>query len=257
MKDIYLISSLGMSPGVVTGVIDSLQYEDLKKRYNPKYIAVITTDNELTRLSLDVIEIDVQKYNPHIDIIPYIMNGLSDIINEKDNERVMKTFVNAIKEGERFRYRGEIDEIHVNIAGGRKTMSGVFTSLSNIFPVDKVYHLLTTTEMEQRGNIKNFLRSDGTIDKERINSDDLKVNLHPKVANAPSTLVEIPILHSFNFERLLNLTKEIEKQQKISEYDLMKIMVREEFLIREDKNNFSFTDKGRLLFNLIKYYISK
>ncbi len=257
MKDVYLMSSLGMSPGVVTGVIDCLQYEDLKERYNPKYIAVITTDNELTRLSLDVIEIDVQKYNPHIVIIPYIMNGLSDIFNEKDNERVMKTFVDAIKEGERFRSKGEIDEIHVNIAGGRKTMSGVFTSLSNIFPVDKVYHLLTTPEMERKGFIKNFLKSDGTVDKEKISSDDLKVNLHPKVANAPSTLVEIPILHAFNFERLLNLTREIEKQNKISEYNLVKIMVREEFLIREGKNSYSFTNKGRLLFNLIKYYISK
>jgi CRISPR-associated Csx14 family protein len=257
MKDIYLISSLGMSPGVVTGVIDALQYEGLKETYNPNYIAVITTDHELTRLSLDVIERDMKKYNPHIKILPYIMKGVADIITEEDNRVIMRTFVNAVKEGNRLRSEGKVDELHVNIAGGRKTMSGIFTSFSNIFPVDRVYHLLTTPEMEQKGYIKNFLNSDGVLDEKKIDSEGLKENLHPKVANAPSSLVEIPILHSFDFKNLLDLTKRIKNQQEITQHDLTETMVEGNMLIREGKNSFKITEKGQLLFDLFQYYISK
>ncbi len=256
MKNIFLISSLGLSPGVVTGVIDALQYESLKENFNPKYIACITTDHELTWLSLKVIEVDVKKYNPHIQIIPYVMKGVSDINTEEDNKAVMKIFVNAVKEGNRYRAEGLVDEIHVNIAGGRKTMSGIFTSLSNIFPVDKVYHLLTTPEMERKGFIKNFLTEEGELDEERINSGDLKANIHPKAANLPSNLVEIPILHSFEFENLLQLTREVINRKKVSQNDLTDIMIREKMLIREGKDLFKFTEKGRQIFNLFQYYIT-
>ncbi len=56
MRSTYLISSLGLSPGVVTGTIDALQYGDLGENYSPTHVAIITTDNELTRLSLEVVE---------------------------------------------------------------------------------------------------------------------------------------------------------------------------------------------------------
>ncbi|MHA1343982.1 MAG: CRISPR-associated ring nuclease, partial [Promethearchaeota archaeon] len=179
MKKVYLISSLGMSPGVVTGVIDALQYGDLDEIYNPTHIAIITTDNKLTNLSLEVIKKDIEYYNPSIKVIPYIIQGLSDINSREDNFAVMRTFISAVKEGKRLKSKGIVDEIHVNIAGGRKTMSGVFTALSNLFPVDLVYHLITTPEMEMRGHIKNFLDENDNLDYTLLNSEDLKKNLHP------------------------------------------------------------------------------
>lgn len=255
MKDIFLISSLGLAPGVITGVIDSLQYNDLGETFNPKYVAIITTDNELTQMSLKIVEEDIQKYNPHIKIISYVMKGLSDIFTIDDNFRVMKTFVAAIREGERLRRKKEIDQIHVNITGGRKTISGIFTTLSNIFPVDMVYHLLTTPDIEQQGIIKNFLNPDNTLNTEKIQSNEFKNILHPKLINAPSILVEIPILHSIDFNELLDIMDRINKNLEISEHYLINMMIRQGFLKSTGYKRYQITEKGKSLFRLFNFYL--
>lgn len=256
MKNIYLISSLGMSPGVVTGVIDVLQYSNLEETYDPVYIAIITTDHKLTRLSLKVIEKDISKFNPHIKIIPYIIKGLSDIHTREDNLQVMKTFVNALHEGERFKKRDKVEEIHLNIAGGRKTMSGVFTSLSNIFPVDKVYHLLTSPEIEQNGHIKNFLTVDDTLKKDLLENKTVKKILHPKVTQNQSILVEIPLLKAVDFQELLKTAKHFLKEEKISNYKMAKMLIRNRIIEPINDNKYKPTKEGGILFDLLKHYLS-
>ncbi len=225
MKNIFLISSLGLSPGVITGTIDALQYGELGESYNPKFIAIITTDNELTSLSLEVVEYNIQKHNPHIQICPYIIKGLSDINIIEDNNKVMREFVAAIKGGELMKKRDAVEEIHVNIAGGRKIISGLFATLSNIFPVDMVYHLITTPEIEQQGFIKNFLSSDNSINIEKLDSEASKGIFHPKTKNLPTFSVEIPILHSINFDDLLELSSQILSNKAISDHYLINLML--------------------------------
>ncbi|MHA1282331.1 MAG: CRISPR-associated ring nuclease [Promethearchaeota archaeon] len=255
MKNVYLISSLGMSPGVVTGVIDALQYGDLDELYNPLYIAVITTDNDLTKKSLEVIKKDIKQYNPSIEVLEYIIHGLSDINSREDNFAVMRTFIAAVKEGLTLKNRDRIDEIHVNIAGGRKTMSGVFTALSNLFPVDRVYHLITTPEMERRGYIKNFLDANNNLRMDLLESDDLKKNLHPKFAEQASTLVEIPILSTINFNDLANITRYINEGRTISHNIIIETLLNQNFIRKEGKM-YKFTRKGQLILNLVNEYMN-
>ncbi len=257
MKAIFLISSLGMSPGVVTGTIDALQYGELGESYNPKFIAIITTDNELTRLSLEVVEYDIKKNNPHIQVLPYIIKGLSDITTIEDNNKLMREFVSAVKEGDLMKKRGVIEEIHVNIAGGRKTMSGLFATLSNIFPVDMVYHLITTPEIEQQGFIKNFLNNDNSLNKTKLDSEASKGIFHPKTKNLPTVLVEIPILHSVNFDDLLELSSKIERNEAVSDHYLIELMFKQGILTRLTHNKYKITQKGRLLFELFINYKEK
>ncbi|TXT62251.1 MAG: hypothetical protein BAJALOKI3v1_640025 [Promethearchaeota archaeon] len=256
MKNIYLISSLGMSPGVITGLIDALQYSYLEESYDPKYLAIITTDHELTRRSVELIEMDISQFNPHIKTIPYIISGLSDIHTNEDNFQVMKTFVQAFKQGEHLKKAGEIDQIHINIAGGRKTMSGVFTALSNIFPVDKVYHLLTSPEIERNGHIKNFLNENNRLSDDLLDDEKLQKCLHPKVAQEKSTLVEIPLLRTVNFDDLLYTANLILNREQISNQRIVKMLIRNRIIEPVSDHKYSPIKEGKTLFELLKYYIS-
>ncbi|MHA1327663.1 MAG: CRISPR-associated ring nuclease [Promethearchaeota archaeon] len=255
MKTVYLISSLGMSPGVVTGVIDCLQYNDLEESYNPTHLAIITTDNPLTLQSLKVIEHDVQKFNSHIILKPYVIKGLSDISTREDNYAVIRTFISAIKEGIKLKNDREVDEIHVNIAGGRKTMSGLFTSLSNIFPVDRLYHLITTNQMELRGHIKNFLDENNELDLERLDNEELKHNLHPKLINEYSVLVEIPILRGLELEELIEINRRITAGRNLTPSKIITDLIKQGILKRTGENKYSYTKKGLLIKDLIEYYL--
>ncbi|MHA1335809.1 MAG: CRISPR-associated ring nuclease [Promethearchaeota archaeon] len=254
MKNVYLISSLGMSPGVVTGVIDALQYGDLDELYNPLYIAVITTDNDLTKKSLEVIKRDIEQYNPSIEVLDYIIHGLSDINSREDNYAVMRTFITAVMEGISLKSKKKVDEIHVNIAGGRKTMSGVFTALSNLFPIDRVYHLITTPEMERRGYIKNFLDDNGNLDDSILMSKDLKNNLHPKLANEDSFLVEIPILSTLNFNELVEITRLIRERKPVPDDVIIEILLNRNF-IRKKGDYYVFTKKGNVILKMVSDFI--
>ncbi|MBD3215199.1 MAG: hypothetical protein GF311_21510 [Candidatus Lokiarchaeota archaeon] len=256
MKNIYLISSLGMSPGVITGVIDALQYSNLEETYDPKYIAIITTDHDLTRRAVELIERDISQFNPHIKILPYIINGLSDIHTSKDNFQVMKTFLQAFKQGELYKKRAEVEQIHTNIAGGRKTMSGVFTALSNIFPVDRIYHLLTSPDIERNGHIKNFLDENNRLKDNLLNDVRLQRYLHPKAAREKSTLVEIPLLKTFNFDNLLYTVESILNKERILNKRIVNMLIRNRIIEPISKEKYSPTKEGKTLFELLKYYLS-
>ncbi len=254
-RSIYLITSLGLSPGVVTGTIDALQYGDLGESYSPTHVAVITTDNELTRLSLEVVEHDIKKHNPQLVIHPFIMSGLSDINTRGDNYKVMKMFVSVIREGMKLKEKGAVEEIHVNIAGGRKTMSGIFTTLSNIFPVDMVYHLITSPEIEREGNIKNFLRADNTLNLEKLSSEESKRILHPKAMGLHAVLVEIPILRSIDFNDLLDVSLKIHERRKVhSNHHLIRLMVRQGLLREKGRETLEITSRGHVLFELLSSF---
>lgn len=166
----------------------------------------------------------------------------------------MREFVTAVKEGELKKKRGDIEEIHVNIAGGRKTMSGIFATLSNIFPVDMVYHLITTPEIEKQGFIKNFINPDNSINIEKLNSEDSKGILHPKTKSLPTILVEIPILHSVNFDDLLELSSQILSNKTVSDQYLIDLMLKQGILTRQARNKYKATQKGQILFDLFMHY---
>jgi len=245
-----------MSPGVITGVIDALQYSNLAETYDPKYIAIITTDHELTRRSFELIERDVDQFNPHIQVIPYIMSGLSDIFTREDNFQVMKTFAQAFNQGIQLKEKKEVDQVHVNIAGVRKTMSGVFTALSNIFPVDQIYHLLTSLEVERNGHIKNFLDENNRLNIDTLDDDQLQKCLHPKVAREISTLVEIPLLKTVDFDNLLSTVNSILNRERLSNQKIVKMLIRNRMIEPLSDSKYSPTREGKTLFELLKYYLS-
>ncbi|MHA1294654.1 MAG: CRISPR-associated ring nuclease [Promethearchaeota archaeon] len=217
MVDVYVISTLGTSPGVITGIIDFLVEGDLGAYYYPKYIGIVTTDYDLTRRSIDVIKEDLDLNYSEIKLIPFIIDNISDIESVEDNFKVMREFITALKKGEDLKKNGEIEEIHVNISGGRKTMSGIFTSLSNIFPINIVYQLITTREIELQGNIKNFLTLSGEFDYEQVRSEEKQKILHPRKFQIASNLIEIPILHTIEIEELTEIAEKIMKGEPVSE----------------------------------------
>ncbi|MHA1439599.1 MAG: CRISPR-associated ring nuclease, partial [Promethearchaeota archaeon] len=104
-----------------------------------------------------------------------------------------------------------VQELHVIISGGRKTMSRIFTSLANIFPINMVYQLITTYEIEQKGYVNNFLTEGGILDEERLRLEEHQRIFHPKRYELPSSLIEIPILHTIEVEELLDIAEKIDK----------------------------------------------
>jgi len=184
------------------------------------------------------------------------MSGLSDIFTREDNFQVMKTFAQAFKQGIHLKKKEEVDQIHMNIAGGRKTMSGVFTALSNIFPVDKIYHLLTSPEIERNGLIKNFLDENNRLNVDTLDDNQLQKCLHPKVAREMSTLIEIPLLQTVNFDDLLSTANSILNRERLSNQKIVKMLIRNRMIDSFSDGKYSPTREGKTLFELLKYYLS-
>lgn len=161
MKNV-LISSLGQSPGVVTGTVDALKFFDNVDIY--KVITISTNDpiiingaaERILRPEFKALNIEYENVNI----------SASDINSPEDNgeylEKIMDCFrANLISE--------EIQSIYVSLAGGRKTMSSlVFIGIKSVLDAysnsnylakfkDLTHIIIDDNEIEKNGSAKNLL----------------------------------------------------------------------------------------------------
>lgn len=137
-----LLSSLGLSPAVVTETIDALQNTGLQI----DIVVLLSTSNERiidTYVPL-LYEDFIDTYQGKIQLISAPIAN-DDIWTPQDNLDFIKlvtTFLNT--------YRKRGDNVYVSIAGGRKTMSAAMAIVAQLFGAKGLYHVLVPEEIEKK-----------------------------------------------------------------------------------------------------------
>jgi len=70
----------------------------------------------------------------------------------------------------------------------------------------------------------------------------------------PSSLIEIPILHTIEVEELLDIAEKIDKGEPVSEHSLIKQLQKQKYVRDLGRNRFNKTRKGQELFDLLFFY---
>jgi len=161
-----LVTSMGLSPGIVT---EGISY--VKNNLNIKIdkVLVITTQraiNDYKDLLLSYAKTEMNFNNIVFHVLPK-----EDIEDYRDQLEMIKKMRDAILEAD-----PKNNEVVVNIAGGRKTMSADLLLLSYMFNVNYIIHVLSDSAeaiwREISENVKNK------------SYDELKPELKEKVKKA-------------------------------------------------------------------------
>ena len=128
-----LLSSLGLSPAVVTETIDALMNTGLQINT----VVLLSTSNErIIDTYVPLLYDDFRDtYKGQIELIPASIAN-DDIWTAQDNLEFIKlatTFLNT------YRKRGY--NVYVSIAGGRKTMSAAMAIVAQLFGAKGLYHV--------------------------------------------------------------------------------------------------------------------
>ncbi len=166
----------------------------------------------------------------------------------------MKTLVAFMKEEMRLKENSKGKAIYGNVAGERNTISGIFNTLPNMFPVDMACHLITSSEIESEGNIKNFLGADNPLNLEKLSSEESKRILHPRTMGLHAVLVETPILHSIEFNALLDMSFKIQRNEIFSDHYSIQQMVKQGLLRKRGWDTHEITSRGKVLFELLRSF---
>ncbi len=179
-KNNVLLSSLGLSPAVVTETIDALENTGLQVNT----VVLLSTSNEqILNTYIPLLQDDfADTYQGRIELIPASIAN-DDIWTAQDNLDFIKlatTYLNT--------YRKRGDSVYVSIAGGRKTMSAAMAIVAQLFGAKGLYHVLVPEEIERK----------------RLNYEDLKnlpkvrrEEFHPNVLLME--LVSIPVVGLFPY----------------------------------------------------------
>lgn len=137
-----LLSSLGLSPAVVTETIDALENTGLQIHT----VVLLSTSNErIIDTYVPLLHADfMDTYQGKIELIPASIAN-DDIWTAQDNLDFIKlatTFLNT--------YRKRGDNVYVSIAGGRKTMSAAMAIVAQLFGAKGLYHVLVPEEIERK-----------------------------------------------------------------------------------------------------------
>jgi CRISPR-associated protein Csx14 len=160
MAKVALISSLGLAPGVVTGMVDAL-IEGVEQKYEVGEVVVIYTrdpnmpaDKNPIALRELIKEFKIEKYkgisfDPQGGVVKF-----ADVDDLKSNRAF---FAKAITEIRRCLRQYGKENVIVSLAGGRKTMSALMATAALIEKVPNVYHLIVDEWVEKHGNPENWL----------------------------------------------------------------------------------------------------
>ena len=180
-KKNVLLSSLGLSPAVVTETIDALN-EYIGLQINT--VVLLSTSNErIIDTYVPLLHADfIDTYQGKIELIPAPIAS-DDIWTAQDNLDFIKlatTYLNT--------YRKRGDDVYVSIAGGRKTMSAAMAIVVQLFGAKGLYHVLVPEEIEKK-----------RFDYEALkNSPEARRKaLHPDVSLME--LVSIPVIGLFPY----------------------------------------------------------
>ncbi len=127
-----LISTLGESPGVVTSAVhyfETIQEQSI--RFDK--IVVVGPENKDIRQNCHGLLKNQETISNRLD---YQEFGAYDIRTQED----LKIFMDKIGEIVDS-YINNGYQIYLNLAGGRKVMSGALLILAQIFPIEKVFHI--------------------------------------------------------------------------------------------------------------------
>lgn len=147
---IVLVSTLGLSPSVVTETVDAMI--EIGKKPNTVYL-LSTSSGEIDKCIELLIE-EFSRYDQYREIELNYGYRISkeDIFDEKDNLEFLVLSSYLLETEAR---RGS--EIYLSISGGRKTMSAALFLLGQIYGVRAILHVLVPEEIERRGNIRTLL----------------------------------------------------------------------------------------------------
>ena len=179
-KKNVLLSSLGLSPAVVTETIDALEVTGLQINT----VVLLSTSNErIIDTYIPLLQDDfLDTYQKRIELIPAPIAS-DDIWTAQDNLEFIKlttTFLNT--------YRKRGDNVYVSIAGGRKTMSAAMAIVAQLFGAKGLYHVLVPEEIERKRLDYEELKNSPEARREALHPD---VNL--------MELVSIPVVGLFPY----------------------------------------------------------
>ena len=179
-KKNVLLSSLGLSPAVVTETIDALEQTGLQINT----VILLSTSNErIINTYVPLLQDDfLDTYQGRIELVAAPITN-DDIWTAQDNLEFIKlatTFLNT--------YRKRGDNVYVSIAGGRKTMSAAMAIVAQLFGAKGLYHVLVHEEIERKG-----------IDYEELQKspEERREAFHPDVRLME--LVSIPVVGLFPY----------------------------------------------------------
>ncbi len=175
-----LLSSLGLSPAVVTETIDALKHTGLQIN---TVVLLSTSSERIMDISLPLLCADfADTYEGKITLIPAPIAS-DDIWTAQDNLDFIKlatTFLNS--------YRRDGHNVYVSIAGGRKTMSAAMAIVAQLFGAKGLYHVLVPEEIEKKRVDYEMLKESPEARREA---------LHPDVDQME--LVSIPVVGLFPY----------------------------------------------------------
>ena len=179
-KKNVLLSSLGLSPAVVTETIDALENAGLQINT----VVLLSTSNErIMDTYVPLLHADfTDTYQGKIKLIPAPIAS-DDIWTAQDNLDFIKlatTFLNT--------YRKRGDNVYVSIAGGRKTMSAAMAIIAQLFGAKGLYHVLVPEEIERKRLDYEELKNSPQARREAF---------HPDVSLME--LVSIPVVGLFPY----------------------------------------------------------
>lgn len=164
MKNV-LISSLGQSPGVVTGTVDALKFFDDVDIH--KVITISTNSSSIINDAVErVLSPEFKDMHIEYENIPI---SAKDINSPDDNREYLEKIMKCFKDNLIFE---ETNSIYVSLAGGRKTMSSlVFIGVKTVLDAyndnptykakfkDLTHIIINDSEIEEKGSIKKLLEN--------------------------------------------------------------------------------------------------
>ncbi len=221
-----LVATLGDSPGVVTEAIDKLKEE----RIEINEVILLTTKDNDTKESANLLSNHLTKYYENKIYISDI-RGIDTYFDVDSQESLLDFMQNLCDVLRTLKKRNS--EVHVCIAGGRKSMSALMTLAVQIYGATSLFHvILDDLELEQEGK----------IDKLR-NKDEREINqiLHPDLSIIK--LVKLPFIGLFPW--IGDILKGL-KGEEVSK-DIKNIL-KDNNLIRDS----GATDIGRMVLNILE-----
>lgn len=172
-----LITLLGNSPGVVTGVYYALYASNPADL--PERVVVIATDTAESEQSLNLIREkfrgpkEDEPAGPRLEIVRVPIDDLKDQATTAHFQGEMARVL---------REQRDIpdNEVWLSIAGGRKSMAALAAIAAQLIGVHQIIHLYVDWELEQRGDINQLL----------VHPEWQAECLHPPQGRY--TLVEVP-----------------------------------------------------------------
>lgn len=178
-----LFSSLGRSPGVVTGTVDAL----VRARCPIGEVCTFSTaDLVVQDGSVELLKYEFRThYDDRIDYVDYSITA-EDLVTPDDN----LVFANLVA-SYLVSYRKQGRDVIISLAGGRKTMSAVMALTAQLFGAKMLCHIVVSPTLERMGGI----RADQILENDAIPklSRELRPALHPEDAE----LIILPFVSLF------------------------------------------------------------